>query len=273
MEHVRPQAQPGRIPRRIQADPDQRPRLRHLRAHAPAGPHRRQAGPGPHGAVRRADAARAGRGLHRLSQVRQAALVRLGHQPLPGRHGRCRPTSAWSTAPARPPTRARSTSAPRTGRCNWPAAPASATSACRRHDPGPPGRPPRAAGRFDNFRREAWTCAARAGTWTPTRPGPSTSSPRPRPRGLRPQPGTGQGPRTLGGQDDKYVYVGNKPDSPWEGQKFLLARRLVEAGVPGGDAAAGGWDHHGNVVSSQGGTISSACDRCCRCWTARFTPW
>jgi uncharacterized protein (DUF1501 family) len=58
-----------------------------------------------------------------------------------------------------------------------------------------------------------------------------------------------------GSRDDKYIYVGRKADSPWEGQKFLLARRLVEAGVPVVTLRAGGWDHHGNVVSSAGGTI------------------
>ncbi len=58
-----------------------------------------------------------------------------------------------------------------------------------------------------------------------------------------------------GSKDDKYIYVGRKADSPWEGHKFLLARRLVEAGVPVVTLRAGGWDHHGNVVSSQGGTI------------------
>jgi hypothetical protein len=58
-----------------------------------------------------------------------------------------------------------------------------------------------------------------------------------------------------GSTNDKYIYVGRKADSPWEGEKFLLARRLVEAGVPVVTLRAGGWDHHGNVVSSQGGTI------------------
>lgn len=58
-----------------------------------------------------------------------------------------------------------------------------------------------------------------------------------------------------GTRDDKYIYVGTKADTPWEGEKFLLARRLVEAGVPVVTLRAGGWDHHGNVVSSQGGTI------------------
>jgi hypothetical protein len=58
-----------------------------------------------------------------------------------------------------------------------------------------------------------------------------------------------------GHKGDRYIYVGKRADSPWEGEKFLLARRLVEAGVPVVTLRAGGWDHHGNVVSSQGGTI------------------
>ncbi len=58
-----------------------------------------------------------------------------------------------------------------------------------------------------------------------------------------------------GGRDDRYIYVGTRPDTRWEGEKFLLARRLVEAGVPVVTLRAGGWDHHGNVVSSAGGTI------------------
>jgi hypothetical protein len=58
-----------------------------------------------------------------------------------------------------------------------------------------------------------------------------------------------------GNKDDKYIYVGTKPDTPWEGHKFLLARRLVEAGVPVVTLRVASWDHHGNVVSSAGGTI------------------
>jgi hypothetical protein len=58
-----------------------------------------------------------------------------------------------------------------------------------------------------------------------------------------------------GRPDDKYIYVGTRADTRWEGDKFLLARRLVEAGVPVVTLRAGGWDHHGNVVSSAGGTI------------------
>jgi hypothetical protein len=58
-----------------------------------------------------------------------------------------------------------------------------------------------------------------------------------------------------GHKDDKYIYVGTKADSPWGGEKFLLARRLVEAGVPVVTLRAGQWDHHGNVVSGAGGTI------------------
>ncbi len=58
-----------------------------------------------------------------------------------------------------------------------------------------------------------------------------------------------------GRKDDKYIYVGKKADTPWEGHKFLLARRLVEAGVPVVTLRCASWDHHGNVVSSAGGTI------------------
>jgi Protein of unknown function (DUF1501) len=59
------------------------------------------------------------------------------------------------------------------------------------------------------------------------------------------------------GKDEKYIYIGKKADSPWEGQNFLLARRLVEAGVPVVTMRAGLWDHHGNVVTSAGSTIYS----------------
>src|SRR5262249_38058523 len=58
-----------------------------------------------------------------------------------------------------------------------------------------------------------------------------------------------------GSKDDKYIYVGTKADTPWEGHKFLLARRLVEAGVPVVTLRVASWDHHGNVVSGAGGTI------------------
>ena len=56
-----------------------------------------------------------------------------------------------------------------------------------------------------------------------------------------------------GNKDDKYIYVGKTADSPWDGQQFLLARRLVEAGVPVVTLRAGIWDHHGNVIQSVGG--------------------
>src|SRR5204863_9151360 len=55
-----------------------------------------------------------------------------------------------------------------------------------------------------------------------------------------------------GSKGDKYIYVGTKADSPWEGEKFLLARRLVEAGVPVVTLSAGGRNYHGNVVPSSG---------------------
>ena len=56
-----------------------------------------------------------------------------------------------------------------------------------------------------------------------------------------------------GKSDDKFTYVGKTPDSIWDSQKFLLARRLVEAGVPVVTLRAGLWDHHGNVIQQVGG--------------------
>jgi hypothetical protein len=58
-----------------------------------------------------------------------------------------------------------------------------------------------------------------------------------------------------GKRDDKFIYVGTKPTSHWDSHKFLLARRLVEAGVPVVTLRAGLWDHHGNVLSPEGGNI------------------
>ena len=56
-----------------------------------------------------------------------------------------------------------------------------------------------------------------------------------------------------GKRDDKFIYVGTQADSVWDSQKFLLARRLVEAGVPVVTLRAGLWDHHGNVIQQVGG--------------------
>lgn len=58
-----------------------------------------------------------------------------------------------------------------------------------------------------------------------------------------------------GTRGEKYIYIGTKPGEIWDGVKFLLARRLVEAGVPVVTLEIHGWDHHGNVLSSQGGNI------------------
>lgn len=55
------------------------------------------------------------------------------------------------------------------------------------------------------------------------------------------------------GKDDRFIYVGQTADSYWYGQNFLLARRLVEAGVPIVTLRAGLWDHHGNVIQQVGG--------------------
>ena len=59
--------------------------------------------------------------------------------------------------------------------------------------------------------------------------------------------------RDLYGRDDKFAYVGKEPDSFWYGQNFLLARRLVEAGVPIVTLRAGLWDQHGNVIQASNG--------------------
>jgi hypothetical protein len=56
-----------------------------------------------------------------------------------------------------------------------------------------------------------------------------------------------------GDKDEKFTYVGKAPDSYWYGQNFLLARRLVEAGVPIVTMRTGLWDHHGNVIQQVGG--------------------
>jgi hypothetical protein len=57
-----------------------------------------------------------------------------------------------------------------------------------------------------------------------------------------------------GGKDDKFIYVGKEADSFWYGHNFLLARRLVEAGVPVVTMRTGLWDHHGNVLQAVGGS-------------------
>ncbi|MBS0261180.1 MAG: DUF1501 domain-containing protein [Planctomycetes bacterium] len=60
-----------------------------------------------------------------------------------------------------------------------------------------------------------------------------------------------------GKSDDKFIYIGQEANSVWDSQKFLLALRLAEAGVPVITLRAGLWDHHGNVVTSAGSTIWS----------------
>jgi hypothetical protein len=56
-----------------------------------------------------------------------------------------------------------------------------------------------------------------------------------------------------GTRKEKYIYVGKNPEFEWEGEKFLLARRLVEAGVSVVSLRIGTWDHHGNVIRQVGG--------------------
>jgi uncharacterized protein (DUF1501 family) len=56
---------------------------------------------------------------------------------------------------------------------------------------------------------------------------------------------------------DKYTYVSRTLDNIWPGETFLLARRLVEAGVPAVTMRVGSWDHHGNVFSENGNIWNS----------------
>ncbi len=56
-----------------------------------------------------------------------------------------------------------------------------------------------------------------------------------------------------GDKDAKFIYAGKDADSYWYPHNFLLARRLVEAGVPVVTLRAGLWDHHGNVIQQVGG--------------------
>jgi hypothetical protein len=60
--------------------------------------------------------------------------------------------------------------------------------------------------------------------------------------------------QSYGDKDAKFIYVGKEPDSYWYGHNFLLARRLVEAGVPVVTMRTGLWDHHGNVIQQVGGS-------------------
>jgi hypothetical protein len=58
---------------------------------------------------------------------------------------------------------------------------------------------------------------------------------------------------SYGLKNDMFTYVGKTLDSYWYSHNFLLARRLVEAGVPVVTLRAGLWDHHGNVLQANGG--------------------
>jgi hypothetical protein len=51
-----------------------------------------------------------------------------------------------------------------------------------------------------------------------------------------------------GNKTDKYIYGNDpKPTNPWPSDKFLLARRLVEAGVSVVTMRIGTWDYHGKT--------------------------
>src|SRR5262245_18309435 len=58
-----------------------------------------------------------------------------------------------------------------------------------------------------------------------------------------------------GKKDAKYIYAGMKADAAWDSHNLLLARRLVEAGVPVVTMIAGMWDHHGAIFDYHGGTM------------------
>jgi hypothetical protein len=60
-----------------------------------------------------------------------------------------------------------------------------------------------------------------------------------------------------GTKNDKYTYVSRTLDNIWPGESFLLARRLVEAGVSAVTFRVGSWDHHGNVFSENGNIWNS----------------
>jgi hypothetical protein len=60
-----------------------------------------------------------------------------------------------------------------------------------------------------------------------------------------------------GTKNDKYTYVSRTLDNTWPGETFLLARRLVEAGVSVVTFRVGSWDHHGNVFSENGNIWNS----------------
>ncbi|MGE3808306.1 MAG: DUF1501 domain-containing protein [Gemmataceae bacterium] len=51
-------------------------------------------------------------------------------------------------------------------------------------------------------------------------------------------------------QSNKFHYAGTD-NLHWPSDKFLLARRLVEAGIPVVTLRAGSWDHHGNVLQGK----------------------
>ena len=57
--------------------------------------------------------------------------------------------------------------------------------------------------------------------------------------------------RELYGADVKFTH-NYQFGHTWHASNFLLARRLVEAGVPVVTVSEGGWDHHGNVSGVRG---------------------
>ncbi len=205
--------------------------------------------------LRRADGARAGRGLHRFPQVGDAARVRLGCQPLPDR----RPVGAPLCQPG---IQRRLHQLRASALCRAPAhAPLHIAGGDGVHNLGPmngmaPGRMVDRRSllkQFDAFNRNL--DASRDGrdldAYT-NRAFDIISSPK-----IREAFDLSQEPAHVraryGEKDEKFTYVGKEPDSFWYGEKFLQARRLVEAGVPVVTMRTGLWDHHGNVIQASNG--------------------
>ena len=70
-----------------------------------------------------------------------------------------------------------------------------------------------------------------------------------------------------GGMQPYLAFNGAKDvQGSYDGRSFLLARRLVEAGVPIVTVGNGGWDHHDRLFPRR-------CAANSPCWTARSTPW
>ena len=164
-----------------------------------AGDDRRQAGPGPHRAVRRADAARTAGGLHRLPQgratARRSARSSAGSAAADRAHAVA--TSASTSTPATTP----SYENPQyVGAAHRPFLFGGAGGQEPRPDAGHDARPAlddrrRLLAAFDGLRRDLDARGERRGHGRLHRPGLRHHHLAQGPRGVRPEPRAGQGPR------------------------------------------------------------------------------